>query len=264
VEARVLEHDQAGEGDPPIVLFPGGLTGWDSWLPLVPALAADRRVVRVQPIVNAEGVAGRVGDGTYDAGVERESLKCTLDAMGIEDMHLVGWSNGGRMALDFALANPDRVRTLTAIEPAAWWLVADVDEGARRFDKFIRGCAGREIIGEDVIQEFLLSVGFGGSEVDFTALPQWDFWFSCRQTLSWYDERTALSAEAGIEGFERLDVPVLLVRGRSTAPWLRDVVDVLARGFPRAGVVELDGGHACVLESPDEFVAALTSHVNGH
>jgi pimeloyl-ACP methyl ester carboxylesterase len=261
MKPRILEHDETGQGDPPIVLVPGGLTGWQSWLPLVPVLAAHRRVVRVQPIVNAEGIAGRIGDGTYDAGVERESLERTFDAIGTDDMHLVGWSNGGRMALDFAIAHPDRVRTLTSVEPAAWWLVAHVDEGARRFEKFATSCAGREITEEDVVQEFLLSVGFGGPEVDFTTLPQWDFWFSCRQTLSWYDEKAVASTAAGIEGFQCLGVPTLLVRGRATAPWLRGVVDVLAGGLPDATVVELDGGHACILEHPEEFVGALADHV---
>jgi hypothetical protein len=32
----------------------------------------------VQPIVNAEGIAGRIGDGSYDATIERESLLRTL------------------------------------------------------------------------------------------------------------------------------------------------------------------------------------------
>jgi pimeloyl-ACP methyl ester carboxylesterase len=237
-----------GTGEPPLVLLPGGLTGWQSWLPLVPALATKRRVVRVQLIANAEGMAGRIGDPTYDVAVERESLSLTLDSLGVEDMHLVGWSNGGRMALDFALAYPTRIRTLTAIEPAAWWLVSDVDESARDFGEFIAGCAGRNCSGDDV-RDFLIGAGVGAPDTDFEALPQWDFWLSCRQVLSWYNEKVVRSAVAGIDGFERLDIPTLLVRGRSTAPWLSEVVDVLERGLPDASVVELDGGHASILES---------------
>src|ERR1700751_3712090 len=106
MEARLLEHDQAGEGEPPFVLVPGGLTGWDGWLPLVPALSKSRRVIRVQLISNAQGMAGRIGDPAYDTDLERESLMLALDSLGIEEVHLVGWSNGGRMALDFALAFP--------------------------------------------------------------------------------------------------------------------------------------------------------------
>jgi pimeloyl-ACP methyl ester carboxylesterase len=261
VEARVLEYDRAGEGDPPLVLLPGGLTGWQSWLPLVPALSADRGVVRVQPICNAEGLAGHPGAPDYDAAVERESIEMTLGAAGVSEMHLVGWSNGGRMALDFALAFPDRIRTLTLIEPAAYWLAVDEDESARSFHEYLAGCAGREL-GDDDLIEFLVRAGLGGADTDFKALPSWDFWSSCRQCLSWGGELAARSAAAGIEGFERLDVPTLLVRGRSTAPWLSSVVDILAQGMPDATVVELDGGHACILESPEEFVAALVGHVD--
>jgi pimeloyl-ACP methyl ester carboxylesterase len=263
VEARVLEHDREGEGDPPVVLLPGGLTGWQSWLPLLPALSADRRVVRMQLICNAEGLAGRPGDPDYDADVERESIGRTLEEAGVSDMHLVGWSNGGRVALDFALANPARVRTLTLIEPAAYWLVADRDESARSFDEYIAACAGRELTDEDLC-EFLVRAGLGTAETDFKALPQWDFWSSCRQALSWGGEKATRSAAAGIEGFERFEAPTLLIRGRSTAPWLSGVVDHLSRGLPNAKIVELDGGHACLLESAGEFVAALDAHVAQH
>lgn len=262
VQARVLESDQAGSGEPPVVLLPGGLTGWQSWLPLVPALSAQRRVVRLQPIVNAEGIAGRVGDGTYDAAIERQSIALTLDRLGISEMHLVGWSNGGRIGLDFALAYPNRIRTLTMIEPAAWWLVTDVEDSARRFSEFVARCADRELDDDAVVEEFLLTAGFGAGEVDFRALPQWEFWASCRQALSWYGERTVRTAAAGIRGLERLEVPVLLIRGRSTAPWLHRVVDVLNDTLPDADVVDLDGGHACILEDSKAFVAALTEHID--
>jgi pimeloyl-ACP methyl ester carboxylesterase len=261
VEARVLEHDRSGKGDPPFVLLPGGLTGWQSWLPLLPPLSADRAVVRAQPICNAEGLAGQPGVPDYDADVERASFALTLDAAGVSEMHLVGWSNGGRMALDFALAFPERIRTLTLIEPAAYWLVVDEDESAGAFHEYLAGCAGRELSDEDLI-EFLVRAGLGTADTDFKAMPQWDFWFSCRQCLSWGGELMIDSAATGIEGFERLDVPTLLIRGRSTAPWLSSVVDLLVEGMPNATLVELDGGHACLLESPEEFVAALGRHVD--
>jgi pimeloyl-ACP methyl ester carboxylesterase len=261
VEARVLEHDRTGVGDPPLVLLPGGLTGWQSWLPLLPALSADRSVVRVQPICNSEGLAGRPGDPAYDADVERESVALTLDEAGVLDMHLVGWSNGGRIALDFALAHPARIRTLTMVEPAAYWLVSDRDESARSFVDYIDSCAGRKLSDDDLC-EFLVRAGLGPEGTDFKAHPQWDFWYSCRQALSWGGERASGSAEAGIKGFESLDVPTLLIRGRSTAPWLSEVAAHLARGMPEASLQELDGGHACLLEHPEEFLALLAGHVN--
>jgi len=260
MEARLLEHDQAGSGEPPLVLLPGGLTGWQSWLPLMPPLSASRRVVRLQPIMNAEGLAGHPGDPTYDAEVERESIEMTLEAAGVAEMHLLGWSNGGRIALDFALAHPQRVLTLTLVEPAAYWLVADVEASARSFHEYLERCAGRELTDDDLC-EFLVRAGLGGADVDFKSLPQWDFWSSCRQALSWGGERATSSAAAGIEGFERLEIPTLVIRGRSTSPWLREVAGLLASEMPAADLVELDGGHACILEHPQQFVTALASHL---
>jgi pimeloyl-ACP methyl ester carboxylesterase len=255
-----LEHDRTGTGNPPLVLLPGGLTGWQSWLPLVPALSAERSVVRVQPICNAEGLAGRAGDPTYDAEVERESIGMTLDEAGVSEMHLVGWSNGGRIALDFALAHPERVVTLTLVEPAAYWLVADEDETARSFHRYLVRLAGRNLTDDD-LREFLVRAGLGQEDTDFASLPQWDFWSSCRQALSWGGEKVTNSAAAGIEAYERLDIPTLVVRGRSTSPWLRGVAGKLAQGMPHAKLVELDGGHACILENPGDFVAVLEGHV---
>jgi pimeloyl-ACP methyl ester carboxylesterase len=255
-----LEHDQVGEGEPPIVLLPGGLTGWQSWLPLVPGLSADRRVVRVQPICNAEGLAGRPGDPTYDAEVERESISVTLAVSGVSEMHLVGWSNGGRIALDFALANPQRVLTLTLVEPAAYWLVAKEDETARAFHEYLTRLAGRDVT-DAALREFLIRAGLGSEDTDFKSIPQWDFWSSCRQALSWGGEKMTASAAAGIEGFERLNTSTLLIRGRSTSSWLRAVAGHLAQEMPEAELVELDGGHACILEHPEEFLATLVRHI---
>lgn len=258
VQSRVLEYEVAGSGDPAIVLLPGGLTGWQTWEPFMPVLAKHRRAVRLQPIANAEGTAGRVGDGTYDAGIERESIARTLEQIGVDEMHLVGWSNGGRMALDFALAHEPRIRTLTLVDPAAWWLVEDADPSGRAFAEFVATRANREL-SEDDLERFLVDVGVAGPETDFRALEAWDFWSSSRQALTWTD---LSSAAAGIEGFEGLDVPTLLIRGRQTAPWIRSTVDVLASGMPNATVFELDGGHACLVEQPGEFLAALDGHLN--
>jgi pimeloyl-ACP methyl ester carboxylesterase len=262
MEVRVLEYDRNGAGQPPHVFLPGGLTGWQSLLPLVPILSAERQLVRMQPIINAEGMVGRVGDGSYDAEVEQQSIGLTLEEAEVGDMHLIGWSNGARMALDFALAHPERVLTLTLVEPAAWWLVADRDETAAGLTSFATDCAGREIR-EDDVERFFRDVGFGGPDTDIRALPIWSLGLSGRQTLSWYDEGAVRTLVAGIEGFERLEVPTLLIRGRQTAPWLQSVVHVLAEGMPSTTVVELDGGHACILEHMEEFAAALANHVGG-
>lgn len=56
MEPRVLRYEDSGQGEP-LVLVPGGLTGWLSWIPHQGRLAGRYRVVRVQPIHNELGSA---------------------------------------------------------------------------------------------------------------------------------------------------------------------------------------------------------------
>ncbi len=127
VEARVLRYEDRGAGEP-VVLIPGGLTGWLSWIPHQERLAGRYRVVRVQPIHNELGSAGQPGQLGYTAAIERESFRLTLDQLGIDGPHLVGWSGGGKAALEFASEYPDRVATLTLVEPAAYWILEQLSE----------------------------------------------------------------------------------------------------------------------------------------
>ncbi len=261
MDPSVLEYSDAGSGET-LVLLPGGLTGWDSWVPLLPLLVTDHRVINIQLRANAEGIAGRVGDPTYTTDLERESVQLTLEAAGVPDrVHLVGWSNGGRAALDFAISHLDSVASVTVIEPAAWWLLDDNAE-ANAMDAFIRGLAGRALSDDDLV-EFLTRAGLGPAGTDFASLAAWPVWKSRRNTMSWYGGDAALrSARAGLAGLETLDRPVLCIRGTTTAPWLRQVVDVLVRRLPNATAVDLEGGHACALQQPAQFVASVSRHVS--
>jgi pimeloyl-ACP methyl ester carboxylesterase len=95
MEPRALTYEITGEGDP-VVLVSGGLTGRLSWIPHAERLSTSWKTIRVQPIHNELGSAGQPGDLSYTAETERESLRLTLDALGIERAHFAGWSGGGR------------------------------------------------------------------------------------------------------------------------------------------------------------------------
>ena len=131
MKPRVLKYDVAGKGDP-LILVPGGLTGWLSWIPHQERLSDRHRVIRVQPIHNELGTAGKVGDPSYTRETERESLRLTLDELGIEQADFAGWSRGGKALIDFTAVHPSRVRSLTLVEPAAYWILEELGETDRR------------------------------------------------------------------------------------------------------------------------------------
>lgn len=261
VQPRVLQYDVQGDGEP-LVLVPGGLTGWLSWIPHVERLSVTRRTIRVQPIHNELGSAGRPGEPGYNADTERESLRLTLDRLGIDVADFAGWSGGGRALLEFVLAYPARVRTLTLVEPAAHWIleqlgehVADVDHG----NEFIHALAGREVT-EDDLAEFLQLAGLIQPGEDARQHPAWDRWLPHRMALSWQSEELDRSGRS-VDELVNIRCPVLLVSGNVTADPEKRVVDVLAERLPNAAVVELPGDHAAHIQSIDAFMEALENHL---
>jgi pimeloyl-ACP methyl ester carboxylesterase len=105
-------------------------------------LATTRRVIRVQPIHNELGSAGEAGDLSYTWETERESLRLTLDELGLDAPDFAGWSGGSRALIEFALSYPARVRSLTLIEPPIYAAAPgdpEVAELARIGDAFLAG-----------------------------------------------------------------------------------------------------------------------------
>ncbi|MFY9587030.1 MAG: alpha/beta hydrolase [Actinomycetota bacterium] len=261
MEPRALQNDVTGSGDP-IVLVPGGLTGWLSWVPHAARLAASRTVIRVQPIHNELGSAGRPGDTTYTRDTEREALRLTIDALGIDRADFAGWSGGGRALIEFALTYPERIRTLTLVEPAAYWILeklGDSVSGLDRVGNYMHTRAGKEITADD-LAGFLELAGFVTSATDAPSHPNWERWYPHRNALSWSPEEMDRSDRSPDE-LADLRAPLLLVKGTITTDWLKRVVDVIGERAPNATVVELPGDHACHIQSIDAFLEALEKHL---
>ncbi len=261
MEPRVLHYDAQGRGEP-IVLIPGGLTGWLSWVPHQDRLAGRYHAIRVQPIHNELGSAGLPGDPGYTAETERESLRLTLDAVGLEEPHLVGWSGGGKAALEFATEYPDRVRSLTLVEPAAYWILeqlGDSLEDVERLNSLVHGLFGRPVTAEN-LAEFLELAGFVARAQDAPSHPNWDRWMTHRMALSWQGDELDHPHRA-VEELAGITCPVLLTKGTRTAPWLKRLVDVLGQRLPDASVVELEGDHGHHIQSIDRFLGALETHL---
>lgn len=262
MEPRALEHDIKGEGEP-IVLVPGGLTGWLSWIPHQQRLSDSYEVIRVQPIHNELGSAGKLGDLSYNAEVEREALRLTVDELGIDVADFAGWSGGGRALIEFALAYPERIRTLTLIEPAAYWILEQLgerDPAVEEVNVFMHNLAGKDVTENDLAQ-FLRFAGFVQPDEDARQHPNWDRWVPHRMALSWQSKEVDRSGRS-IEELGAITHPVLLIKGMITADWLKRLTDVLADLLPNSKVLELKGDHACHIQSIDEFLKSFRQHLS--
>jgi len=263
MEPRVMQHDVKGAGEP-IVLVPGGLTGWLSWIPHQERLAGSRTAIRVQPTHNELGSKGELVPPDYDDEMERECFRLTLDALGLQVADVAAWSGGARAMIEFSLTYPERIRTLTLIEPSATWAIVgggdELDREARNVDAFIDRVSGKSV-SEDDLAEFLVIAGLAPDVESAMAHPNWE---------RWVPHRTALANQGGLgrkrrslDELEAFDRPVLLVKGADSSGWLRAIVDALGRHYPLATVLDLPGSHACHIESIEAFMESTEKHLAG-
>lgn len=109
------EIDGPADGEPALLLH-GGFVGAGSWRPQRAALAAQYRLFL--PERRGHGRTPDVeGPLTFDA-MTADTI-AFLETLGLPPAHLVGWSDGGIIGLEVALARPDLVRSLVVIGAAA-------------------------------------------------------------------------------------------------------------------------------------------------
>lgn len=250
------EYADAGQGDP-LVLMPGGLTGWLSWGPHAEALSEQRRVIRVQLQNVALGLAGAPLPARYSVNYEVATLGATLDSLGIEQADMAGWSYGALVALSYAIHNPERVRTLTLIEPPAFWVLRSrgpLPDSALREEAFMQTLAGADVT-EDQLAEFLQVVSLLPEGVDPRTQPQWAFWAQHRQSLRMGGSEFAhVDSMALLRAFDR---PVLLVRGEDTSETMDHITTALAEELPDARIAVFPGGHAPHITSMQPFLESF-------
>ncbi len=254
------------ESDTPITLVPGGLSGWYSWKPHAEILSKDRRVIRVQ-LLNMDAAERDQSPGdNYSLRSESDALKNTLDSLKVGQVHLAGWSHGGEVSLDFALNNPEKIKSLTLIEPAAYWIPRTLG-GTEAFEADERALFELLHGIHDPVTEVDLIGFLYWNEIvplgsDPRSFPQWPVWNQLKRAL--LTVHTVPEHTDDPTRLKRLsDTPILLVKGRDSKGANAAIVDTLAKAFdPPKELLILPDTHACHIIAKDQFIAAFTDFMS--
>lgn len=112
VNGHDLAFHDVGEG-PPVVFLHGsgpGVTGWANYGENLPALGGIRALV-----VDQVGFGGSGRPEVYEKNylqISADAVLGLLDALGLQQVGIVGNSMGGDVAVQFTLDHPDRVTAL--------------------------------------------------------------------------------------------------------------------------------------------------------
>lgn len=264
VDKLQLQARVSGEGSP-ILLIPGGLTGWKSWEPFVDTFKTSKRqVISVQLLSVEYGIENHELPVNYSVKTESNALKTTLDSLGYTaPIDLAAWSFGAFVCLDFALNNPGRIRTLTLIEPPAVWVLGDrrrLDAQTQKTLDFLESLHGN--ITDEMLAGFLQEVGFVKPGQSPRELPQWQQWLPFKNSLR--NSLAVVDHKDDLERLRKFNAPVLLVKGTGSASFLHKIIDNLALHLPNAHVIEMPGGHAPHMVSKDEFLTEMGKFQNSN
>jgi pimeloyl-ACP methyl ester carboxylesterase len=242
VRGGAVQMEIAGAGTP-LVLLHGWALDRRVWQPQIEALAA-----RFQVIALDRRGFGR-SSAPPDLGAEIEDLLVIKKRLGLDRMILVGMSQAGRVALQFALAHPDSVLGL-ALQGAP---LDGFLPGPRREDA-IPLSSYMALVRQGQLERMKsLWRGHALMRAPARVRSQLD------QLLSSYQARDLTAGPppplASIAGrLEDVYAPALVVTGEQDTRWRRLVGDALAYGLQH-GRREIIAGapHLCNLTHPDEF-----------
>ncbi len=150
-----ISYMDAGHG-PAFVFLHGNPTSSYLWRNVLPGVGAGIRCLA--PDLIGMGSSGKPEiDYTFDD--HARYLDAWIEAMGLDEVVLVGHDWGGALAIDWAARHPGRVRGLAAMEtivrPMTW---ADFPENARPRYEALRGAGTGEtkVLDENFFIEFAL------------------------------------------------------------------------------------------------------------
>lgn len=136
-EHGVLRYREAGDG-PPLVLLHGsgpGVTGWRNFSGNLPAFAEHFRTFALE--LPGFGVSDDFG-APHPMLSAQKALTAFLDGLGLDRVRLLGNSMGGFVAVDFAVAYPERVERLVTVGGAGASMLAPTPgEGIVRLSEFV-------------------------------------------------------------------------------------------------------------------------------
>jgi class 3 adenylate cyclase len=110
-----IAYQVVGEGPHDLLMIPGWIShlalDWEepTWLRWCERMTSFARMVRFDK--RGTGLSDRP-PGVPTLEERMEDARAVMDAVGVERAHVMGWSEGGPLALLFAVAHPERVQSL--------------------------------------------------------------------------------------------------------------------------------------------------------
>ena len=237
----------------PLLLLHGSFATSRWWEPLFAYLPDE--ICAIAPDLRGCGQSDKPDDG-YDLTSMASDIQALIDALDLRDFDLAGHAIGAAIGLDVALARPDRVATLTLIDPPPL-------EGA------VTPVEGLMLLEEMRINRELLTAGLAAMMPAFTAsfpssadeafFQQLVDDAAVQAPAAFTELAVALASWNRLQEAKQLTLPTIVIWGDQDALVERDSVSRTLLAIPGANNLEvLRGvGHAPMIDAPFRLVERL-------
>ncbi len=256
----------SGKGTP-IVLLHGAAEDWRTWLPVLGPLSSHGRVVAYsRRHFHPNPPSAATKDLTAEAS-ERDLLG-VLDALKLPAAHFVGHGSGAALAMAFAAAHPERVTSLTLVEPD----LPEVMKGTQADSAYV---TERRLVREqirmtsqdgfpDLALEHVLEWSVGPTALQI--VPHWvQAMMESNQEALRLEVAYGTSPHVGREQFRTLRCPVLVIDGQDSPPFAQTIADQLLKARPATERVTLKhSGYAAPWTDSKDFDKAVREFLHRH
>jgi esterase len=259
IQGLRLHHLEWGPPDgPPLVLVHGLRAHARIWTRAAPLFTPPYRVLALDLRGHGESAWSDDGYGTPRYAAD---LAAWIDALGLERIDLIGHSAGGRAALTYAAAHPERVARLVLVD-----IGPDVGP-TQPFDPKLAAQPAREFADLDEVVRLLRERYPFISESYLRQIARWSVRRYPDGALRWkWDKRVRghpLPAALFRADLAALRCPTLVVRGGERAYLRPEAAAEMAQLAPDCRVVAVPAaGHCVPEERPGTFAAAVWQFLN--
>ena len=255
VAGTELRYSVAGSG-PPLAFVHAGITDSRLWNHQVAAFADGYRVITYD--LRGYGRSAL----PPEPYAHHEDLLSLFDALEVDRAHVVGASMGAATAVDFALENPGRVRSLTLIGPAIGGYDYDDPDTMAGWSAATEAFDSGDWDGAATIEADMWLAGVGRDLEDIDPAVRDLVHEMLLRSYGLEDDRATereLDPPA-VARLEELAVPVFLVHGEHERADIVDVAHLIENSLDDVTIEVLaDTAHLPSLERPEAFTATLES-----
>ena len=264
LDGATVAYADSGAGETVLLLHSSAGSG-AQWRSLTDKLQSRYRVVA--PDLYGYGDTGSWPGRAFPKLADEAALADAVLGSSNAPVHVVGHSYGGAVALRFALDRPDRVKSLTLIEPVAFHLLHEAPPGSPDRSLYL------EIIDLAGAMSRAECGGYGRAMARFV-----DYWngdgawaqlrpdqqseLARRGPKVALDFWATLTEPASLRTYQRIDAPTLILRGTRSPQPVRRIAELLTVALPEARLRSIDGaGHMLPLTHRDAVNAAVLDHL---